>query len=259
MSQMLEQFLDGDTEGAWEQARNLGPAAFSDDYSSDVRALAIETARRVDRNVDRLISQLDHLQFRFAEPERAHVRPVRNVSDRLRQLESSLGTLIGEPAPVPTILWVLAEYVGEVVLLGSAERWSPPTYQFDDLEPGVSATYADPLAIFVLSGLELAEGDFADPSYLEQQAGDGMPPELLIAPDRFHKANHSGGSQTIDWPSWSPDPILRDANRRGQPKLTVVQYLRESFEWGGFPGFADYPDSAPTADIEFLAADLEPI
>ncbi len=256
---LLEQFLDGDVQGAWQRAGALGPAASGAEHADDVRALAHETASRVDRNVDRLISRLERMSFRFAAPGRTHRRPPEDAGVRLRHLEAELGSLLGEPAPVPAILWALAANVGDVLLLGSCDRWDPPTYQFDDLPPDATAVYADPLVISVLRGLQGAVGAFEDPDYLEEQAVDGVPPTVSFAPDRGHKANHSGGSQEIDWPNWSPDPVLRGANQRGRPPVTVVEYLRESFRWGGFPGFADYPHSAPMADIEVLAADLEPI
>jgi hypothetical protein len=259
MTRLLEQFLEGDVEGAWERARALGPAASSDAHAEEVLALATETADRVDRNVDRLIERLEGLQFRFASPSRIHRRPPEDAGARLRQLEAELGSLLGEPAPIPAILWALATHVGDVVLLGSCDRWDPPTYQFDDLPPDVTAIYADPLVFTVLGGLEGAVGSFEDPDYLEEQALDGVPPTVSFAPDRCHKANHSGGTQEIEWPAWSPDPVLRGANQWGHPPVTVVEYLRESFRWGGFPGFADHPDAAPMADIELLAADLEPI
>ncbi len=154
-------------------------------------------------------------------------------------------------------MWALAEHVGDVSLTGSADAWNPPTYDFQEEETGVREAYADPLVIAGIEQLKHGVSYFADREYMQDL--DGSRPALVFAPDRCSKAYHSGGEQTIEWPTWSADPVLGHAARQGEPPLTVVQYLRESFAWGGFPGFADHPDTAPMADIELLASDLEPI
>ena len=117
--------------------------------------------------------------------------------------------------------------------------------------------YADPIDIGGLELLKSSASYFADADYMEEL--DGMSPSLEFAADRFGTANHSGGTQEIEWPAWTPDPVLKFANKHGEPPITVVQYLRESFRWGGFPGFAGYPDTAPMNDIRMLATGLEPI
>jgi len=268
----LDQFMDGEHVEAWDRLRALGPAAFSEDFAEDARSVAAETARRVDANIDQIVGRLTRIGYRFGSsytynkyrPEQVdeyglvRKRPSRGIRKSLERLEARIGRMTGNVAPLPHIVWALAEHVGDVSLRGSADRWSPPTYRFMDRPPGVpTEVYADPLEIAGLEQLKFGVSYFSDKEFMADL--DGTKPCLLFASDVEGKANHSGGTQEIEWPSWTADPVLRYAARHGRPPLTVVQYLRESFQWGGFPGFADYPDTAPTADIEFLAADLEPI
>jgi len=41
---------------------------------------------------------------------------------------------------------------------------------------------------------------------------------------------------------------------------TFIEYLRRSFEWGGFPGFANVPEELrPTEMLDYLREGLLPI
>lgn len=67
---------------------------------------------------------------------------------------------------------------------------------------------------------------------------DDNPFVATIAPDIFHKSNISGGGgYEIELPNAAADAILRHTEWR---QMTFVEYLRLSFEWGGFPGLQDY-------------------
>lgn len=67
---------------------------------------------------------------------------------------------------------------------------------------------------------------------------DDSPFVVTIAPDIFHKSNISGGGgYEIELPNTAPDAILHHIEWQ---QMTFVEYLRLSFEWGGFPGLQDY-------------------
>jgi hypothetical protein len=51
------------------------------------------------------------------------------------------------------------------------------------------------------------------------------------------------------------DPALIRVD--GREGIRLVEYLRTSFAWGGFPGFEFYPPAPP--ELDELRADLLPI
>lgn len=88
----------------------------------------------------------------------------------------------------------------------------------------------------------------------EEPDGDAVRPTryaVVVAPDADHKAGYSGGDPYL---VFFPDPAA-DATLEGAG-VTFVEYLRESFRWGGFPGLARYP--AP-AELARLTEGLLPI
>jgi hypothetical protein len=76
---------------------------------------------------------------------------------------------------------------------------------------------------------EMVEADEADDPF-----------SVTIAPDIFHKSNISGGGgYEIVLPNPAADAPLLYTD---WGDLTFVEYLRLSFQWGGFPGLKDYPE-----------------
>lgn len=90
----------------------------------------------------------------------------------------------------------------------------------------------------------------------ENNPDDAGPFILPLSPDAYHKANISGGEPYgIQLPCHQADAIWE--NERHQ--TTFVNYLRISFQWGGFPGFADLPErERPTQKLAELTLDLIP-
>jgi len=75
--------------------------------------------------------------------------------------------------------------------------------------------------------------------------------ELSLAPDRYHKANYSGGEPYgMRAPDAAADGVFTDGNG-----LLFIDYLRLAFRWGGFPGWANYPNR-PQLELNYLAEDL---
>ena len=92
-----------------------------------------------------------------------------------------------------------------------------------------NAILADPLC--------LPTGYWLDYSYKEwQEDYNGKQPfSFEFAPDEYHKANYSGGSHVIRLPQTVADPIIEGVANR--PQITLVDYLRTSLQWTGFPGY----------------------
>jgi hypothetical protein len=78
---------------------------------------------------------------------------------------------------------------------------------------------------------------------------------FAFAPDELHKANVSGSTHDVEVPGSSPDPELLSVERR--EGITLVNYLRVSMAWGGFPGHDALPEDLRVPPmIEDLRRDL---
>lgn len=128
---------------------------------------------------------------------------------------------------------------------------STPTQLKAKNSAGKPDVLSDPLVIEI----DLFETDI-DPEELENS--DYKDPEtglyrLEVAPDPLHKANYSGGGP-VEFliPNYGIDGELRvDGVVYGY----FVNYLRECFQWGGFPGLKD-SKHPPLKEIEFLTKEL---
>jgi hypothetical protein len=84
--------------------------------------------------------------------------------------------------------------------------------------------------------------------------------KLDVSLDSINKAGDSGcGSVWIALPEPGADGLLQ-----GTPDvegLTLIAYLRLSFQWGGFPGLRHYPEAAKRArrQLKILTEGLLPI
>ena len=84
----------------------------------------------------------------------------------------------------------------------------------------------------------------------------GPPYAVWLGPDAIQKANMSGGGPTmIMVPNLAMDAPLISEQWDG---VLFMNYLRQCFQWGGFPGFNQKPDY-PKDEIEFLTKDLHPL
>jgi len=85
---------------------------------------------------------------------------------------------------------------------------------------------------------------------------ESPPFQMPISPNRLAKA---GGSAKTPLYAVTLPQVGLDAIVENEPhRLHFVDYLRLAFEWGGFPGYADKPASAPKL-IASLKEGLLPI
>jgi hypothetical protein len=87
----------------------------------------------------------------------------------------------------------------------------------------------------------------------DEGGGDGSEPlEVMIAPDPVHKTGHSGGGPyCIAYPDPAIDALFQGDENYG----TFVEYLRECFRWGGFPGLRT-SKTPPREELDFLTKGL---
>ena len=227
----LERYANGDHEGVWLKLAALHESELDAAALIDVKAVTLETIRRVKHNLASIAAKLEAMGFVFGEFNedgtgfygddpilRAH--PMVALEDAPRLMTELSGVVNG---PVPLVYRVFAEQIGEVDFRGTHPRFK-------------SEFLLDALMIdfFVPRRDEVEE-------WLEQLADV---PELAIfqhsfAPDDFHKQNVSGGS---------PYSYQLPDDRIAPPVLTTpidgsfTTYLRDSIlTHACFPGFTDIP------------------
>lgn len=202
-----------------------------------------EAAKRAQ---DRIAPMMEKLAARRAEQEakiakQLRIPPLENpevfdppgkhTASQIKKLEKAAG------GPLPISLRAWFEQVGGVSLMGS----------HDVINPKNSRTAADPLVVAPPSQL-LQMLDFE-----EGEGEEGL--SLWLAPDDLHKANVSGGDP---YQINIPNPAADAPFECERHETTFVNYLRLTFEWGGFPGWDGAAD-APLDTIATLREGLLPI
>ncbi len=226
MTSYYRRYLRGEHEAVWSELRDLGPVP--DDLVEDAAAVADETMIRVAQHVARIAAALPELGWvssdRLVAP---HEPPGEAEADLLDTLVDKIGGL-------PLALEACLRRVGEVWFAGDcaalhlgyrrqpAPRTSPPGPDFPD-----------PLCL----------GNAYTLSYEWEQCTDPTDFWFALAPGEAQKANLPGHTHDIELPGEVADPVLRGV--AGRDGVTLVQYLRESVAWGGFPGYSFAEDLAP--------------
>ena len=233
MGEFLRRYRSGECEQVWAELVALGEAVRSPTLLPDARGVARETMERARSNIDTLVRRLRDLQYTFVA-DAAVVEPAPDVPQAIAALEGRVG-------PIPLSLCAWWEVGGSADLRGTHPAWPDPR----------TWRYPDPL---VLLPIEEALVDLND--YVYSEFNHAPPPgaqyPLTIAPDDAHKADVSGGEPySIMVPAATADALLREEWH----ETTLVNYLRICFRWGGFPGFARYPER-PTELLSFLAHGL---
>ncbi len=235
MTSLVARYNDGEFAAVWDELRR------SHTNTREAEAVAAVTMQRVARNVDVIVSTLDAAGWRWAYPNLKRTRPSSKDLDAVGSLEQRIG-------PLPTALRACLCEVGEVWLCGTLPAWTVPAYAFDDIPgyPMMADSLVLPSASWMLE--ELTEWDsntWAEPK---------RPWRFAFAPDELHKANISGSTHDMDLPDAAADPVIRGVEYR--EGITLVEYLRASMSYGGFPG-AEFM-SAPPGLFAQIAVELTP-
>ncbi|RCV54009.1 hypothetical protein DEF23_07035 [Marinitenerispora sediminis] len=212
----------------------LGPMHPAD--AEDVAAVARETMRRAARHVDRIAEALPSLGI-SGRPG----LPPRRRPDAVERAE--VDALAAEIGGLPAALEACLREIGHTWFAGdySALRIGcPHGAPVQGGPPGPA--YPDPLCLPDAARLRW-EWDLrtADPERRAEEQGFVFD----FAPDEYHKAGVSGAAHTIVLPDRRADPVLRGV--AGRPGVTLVEYLRASVAWGGFPGWEFGAEPVPDA------------
>lgn len=260
MRSHLEQYRSGSTRSVWWELMEAGPLEEGAPLWEEVYQVARETMTRARHNVERIVSFLREQGYLFGcvygsddvlRPREPWLPPLPDTAARLAHLTSLVG-------PLPLSLRAWWEIVGSVSLQGVFP---------DEWEATHSIPMNDPLMIDPLDTVvreveqELREDDFYS--------------KLDLAPDVYHKANVSGGAPyQVRVPEPRADaPFLNvrvflptppgEHLRYHEVELneTLVEHLRRSFRWAGFPGYAFVPDVPKTglARLAPLLPTMQPL
>lgn len=227
----LERYLNGEHEAVWLEVGVLRETELEPEIFEDVQAVALETMRRVQHNLELIASRLKDMGFVFGEfeedgqgfnggPPELKSYPIEPLENAEKLLDDLSGAVNGT---IPLAFRVFAEQVGQVDFRGFHERFKTK-YLLDALMVECWV----PSAGDVQDWLDDFEGD-------EEVTGYWHP----FAPDEYHKENVSGGSPySLQLPHDRVDPPVLNVPFEG----TFVAYLRHCIlEHACFPGFADIP------------------
>lgn len=234
MTSYYRRYRRGEREAVWAELRALGP--IPDDLVEDAAAVADETMIRVAQHVSRIAAALPELGWvssdRLVEP---HQPPTDSDAALVDSLVEGIGGL-------PLALEACLRRVGEVWFAGDCPALEL-TYHHQPAPrsrpPGPD--FPDPLCL----------GNAFSLAYEWEECDDPAGFSFALAPDEAGKANLDGGVQEVALPSDLADPPLRGV--AGRPGATLVEYLRTSIAWGGFPGFSFAPELAPALLITLRA------
>jgi len=243
MDEYLRRYVAGEHERVWGELISFGEAVREEPLLTEAKAVARETMKRARKNIARIIGRLEKLGYKFHRSDEYYVRPARDIKRRISQFESLAG-----PLPISLRAWY--ETVGSVCLMGDY----PGLAVYHKHIAGQENVCSDPLVVdpfeysaeyeFGVWQDECEEGE-ADPTYFPF----GIPPDLL------HKSNYSGsGAYEIAVPSLAADARVTSEGLES----FFVEYLRRSFQWGGFPGW-EGEESVPKELISHLSAGLTPL
>jgi len=218
---LIDRYLQGDYKAVWLEIGQQHQSALSPESFADIESVAIATMERVAVNIETLIAHLSSIGWQFADQDHIWERPTEQDKASIKQVESLLGRL-------PIALKACLTVVGGLYLAGSLPGTVRTTYRFNS-DVSQDTVLGDPLS--------LPSGRWLYYNYAEWQEdyGDLRPFPFEFAPDEYHKANYSGGSHLIDLPQVAVDPIIKRVNNRAG--ITLIEYLRTSFQWAGFPGY----------------------
>lgn len=204
----------------------------------EVWTVVNETMRRVRLNIKMIIERLQVAGYEFVDPaSKSYLKriPLIPPNEDSPVFAKWLGELVG-PLPASIIGWITI--VGDVNLVGNHPEWQECDMQTDALVVEFELRgYADrgwgPIKEYY--EYELKDWEWAVAEYGPEEAGPFL---LPFAPDSFHKINVSGGAPySIYLPEGSADALCQIDGR----DIRFVEYLRECFQCGGFPGAPSLP------------------
>jgi hypothetical protein len=239
---LVSRYHNGEHEAVWRDLVALGAAVREPRYAEPSKIITRETMRRARRNVEHLVSRLRELDYEFYGEDSEPFRPCTNDEEQALEQADVEGLWI----PLSVAAWV--KEVGWVDFAGSH-----PALSFMDDDEGKPGVYIDPLEVTCWNLVDVFR------AWKRRRAESRKPVRLEIGADAKSKARfaagwEASGSYSVLVPNAAADAVL-DGAPNG---VTFVEYLRLSFQWGGFPGWERY-ENRPGKELSFLREDMLPI
>ena len=233
-----DRYMKGEYQKVWTELLEFGPQIREEPLYSEAKAVVEETMRRARENIEILIERLQLINYQFIG---VPFTPAENTDapELVSILESQAGYL-----PLSIRKWF--NIVGFVNFTGHHPKLNPYFEHDDDGE-----ILADPLEIN--AGLALSKKEPLEYKNLEQDLTKKNLFMMDLGSDPYTKSGYGGGEPyQILYPNGSIDCLLIPL------EIYFIEYLRESFQWGGFPGHKDDPKNVKE-EIAFLTKNLMPI
>lgn len=229
MTSLLHRYHQGEHIEVWEILARSYRAQPKYAKSAEFEEVMRETFMRLRINTERIIERLRDLGYEFESESPRYGTPAPPLAPTATIGLEAIAWIKDRYGLCPPVLEWFCDLIGSVDLRQSHRQLSDPSHSSDPVIRNLGDW--DPL---VFDGLEyfaceIREEGKADPP---QQMRDGrMGVELQFAPDRYHKANISGGDDyIICLPSDVLDPIIFEAG------VSFMTYLRNIIARGGFWG-----------------------
>lgn len=235
-----DRYRNGERLQVWQELIQLDSAVRDPRYFVEATAVARETMRRARHNIEQIIGKLDRLGYRFTVSIDYFGDLKQQLSPDPSRLPSRTNPLVFKPAEAnaPNRLDALEKTIAGPLPLSIRHWW-------------------EQIAFVCLAGVHetLSPGDPDGLSPLVIWEFDDEWAELID----LTKFNLTGFQLSLERDAYAiriPDP---GADVKIRPDgHWFVPYLREVFEWGGFPGWAHRP-GAPGKELDYLREALLPI
>jgi len=231
---LVTRYQAGECEAVWRDLRALGAHVREPAYAAAGDLVARETMRRVRHNFELIVERLKSIEYQFFGGQWE--------APELREDAELIAACEQEGLFLPLCLKTFVEQFGAIWLLGSHPRLAPEGIDTDSLMVG---------------GLQVLDGTFEQWSETDPKDRTSMLYE--VCPDAESKLGILDGEVASDFLCIAIPNEAADAPLEGEPEgRTLVEYLRWSFQWGGFPGW-EKQTNRPEKELAFLRDGLLPI
>lgn len=212
----LGRYKDGNCKAVWEEIRALGDQVSLPPHSGNLALVVDLFVSRSTQNLQLLIERLSILGFKFLGDDQVTEPPwQRPKPEGLTWLQE----YSSEGSAPPAVLQEWYRQVGAVSFIGSHDVLCPIC---DD--PFASGKYADPMQILPFESTCVPESGVVPFSFSKQLKA------LKAEPD---------GGYEMRLPQQGGDCWVSRADK-ATGGMWFSDYVRNCFQWGGFPGWAVY-------------------
>jgi hypothetical protein len=236
---LVTRYQNGEHVEVWRELVALGDGIREGPYVEPANAIARETMRRARHNVELLFSRLRELDYEFYGEDSEPFRPCTPEEAEALTQAGRNGLIL----PLSLAAWI--KEVGWVDFAGSH-----PALSFNEDDDGRPGIYTDPMEITCWNFLDISK------AWKRRRVQKNKPVRIELGADAKSKARFAAGWQAEGTYSILLPNSAADALIDGAPTaVTFVEYLRLSFQWGGFPGWANY-QKRPEKELDFLRKGL---